>query len=98
MVYVLSCKICHKIFVGSTITSFRKCFNKGSAFRYGNGQKGLAPEQLYAHFLSQITMELMICVKIIDKTDINEPTRKDAFWAHKLNSFNPQGLNQRNLF
>ena len=43
-------------------------------------------------------MELMICVKIIDKTDINEPTKREGFGAYKLNSFTPQGLNQRDFF
>ena len=32
-------------------------------------------------------------VLIIDKMDVREPTRREAFWAYKLNSFVPGGLN-----
>ena len=32
-------------------------------------------------------------VKIIDKTNVNDPTNKEVFWTYKLNSFIPQGLN-----
>ena len=39
-----------------------------------------------------------MCVKIIEKTDINNPTKRDGFWAYELNSFTPQGLNQRDFF
>ena len=55
VVYILSCNPCQKIYVGSTITSFRKRFNnyKSSFTRYGKGQKGMAGEQLYAHFFEQ---------------------------------------------
>ena len=39
-----------------------------------------------------------MCVKFIDKTDINEPTKREGFRAYKLNSFTLQGLNQREFF
>ena len=38
-----------------------------------------------------------MCVKIIDKTDINEPTRREEFWGYKPNSNIPQGSNQRDF-
>ena len=36
-------------------------------------------------------------VKIIDKTDISNPVKREAFWAYKLNSFVPSGLNIRDF-
>ena len=52
VIYVIKCKTCAKIYVGSTITSFRKRFNnhKSCLNRFGNGVRGIAGEHLYAHF------------------------------------------------
>ena len=36
-------------------------------------------------------------VKIIDKTNVNEPINKEGFWAYKLKSFVPNGLNFRDF-
>ena len=56
----------------------------------------MAAEQIYAHLFQPDHNGINdMCVKIIDKTDINEPTRKERFWSYKLDSFIPQGLNQR---
>ena len=79
VVYLISCTKCRKNYVGSTITSFRKRFNnhKSSLVRYGKGQRGISGEHLYAHFYEEghEGIENMI-VKIIDKTNINEPTTR----------------------
>ena len=42
VVYLIICKKCKKIYVGSTVTCFRKRFNnhKCSLIRYGKGQRG----------------------------------------------------------
>ena len=101
VVYILSCKTCQKIYVGSTIASFRKQFNNynSSATRYSNGQRGMVGEQLYTHFFEPGHNGVNdMCIKIIDKMDINEPSRREGFWAYKLNLFTPQELNQRNFF
>ena len=52
MVYILSCKTCQKIYVGSSIKSFRKRLNnnESSVTRYGKGQRGMAGEQLHIFF------------------------------------------------
>ena len=51
VIYLLTCDRCSKIYVGSTVTSFRKRFNnhKSSLKRFGKGQRGIASEHLYAH-------------------------------------------------
>ena len=46
----------------------------------GKGQRGI---------------EDILVTSIIDKTNVNEPTQREGFWAYKLNSFVPHGLNQR---
>ena len=81
--------------MGSTITSFRKRFNnhKSSLNRFGNGVRGIAGEYLYAHFFESGHNGLEdVRVKIIDKTNVNDPTR-EGLWAYKLDSFIPRGLN-----
>ena len=42
VVYLIICKKCKKIYVGSNITPFRKRFNnhENSLIRYGKGQRG----------------------------------------------------------
>ena len=55
-------------------------------------------EHLHAQFFEQGHNGINdMCVKIIDKTDINEPTKREGFWAYKLDSFTPQELNQRDF-
>lgn len=100
VIYLITCETCRKIYVGSTITPFRKRFNnhKSSLNRYGKGQRGIAGEHLYAHFFEVGHRGLEdVRVKVIDKTDLNEPTNREGFWAYKLNSFMPQGLNLRDF-
>ena len=52
---MFTCKKCAKIYVGSTITSFRKRFNnhKSRLNRFGKGVMGIACEHLYAHFFNK---------------------------------------------
>ena len=66
--------------------------------RYGRGQRGIAEVHLYSHFFldGHNGVEDML-IKIIDKTDISDPEKREAFWAYKLNSFVPPGLNIRDF-
>ena len=36
-------------------------------------------------------------VQIIDVTDVSAPTERESFWAEKLKSFIPMGLNVRDF-
>ena len=55
-------------------------------------------EHLYEHFYEEGHEGLNdVTVKIIDKTDVSQPTIRESFWAYKLNSFVPQGLNIRHF-
>ena len=90
-----SALVIYLIYCGySTITSFRKRFNshKSSMNRHGRGETGRAGEHLYAHFINQGHNGMQdVKVKIIDKTNVACPTRRERFWAYKLNSFNHMG-------
>ena len=67
--------------------------------RYGKGQRGMAGEHLYEHFFEAGHEGLSdMAYKIIDKTDFNKPVEREGFWAYKLNTFVPHGLNVRDFF
>ena len=100
VIYLIECKKCLKLYVGSTITSFRKRFNnhKSSLVRYGKGQRGIAGEHLYAHFFQQGHQGLEeIRIMIIDKTDVSKPEEREGFLVYKLNTFIPNGLDLRDF-
>ena len=93
VIYVIICKKCSKIYMGSTITSFRRRFNnhKSSVKRYGNGERGIPGEHLYAHFYERGHEGIKdMLVKIVDRTDVSDPTKREGFWAYKLDSFVPK--------
>ena len=49
--------------------------HKSSLKRLGKGQRGIAGEHLYAHFLEEGHKGIEdIQVKIIDRTNVNDPT------------------------
>ena len=99
LIYLLTCKRCSKIYVASTVTSFRKRFNnhKSSLKRFGKGQRGIAGEHLYGHFFEEGHKDIEESVKIIDRTDVNDPTYREGFWTYKLDTFVPKGLNLRDF-
>ena len=100
VVYLLSCKKCMKLYVGSTINTFRQRFNnhKSSLTRYGKGQHNILGEHLYAHFFTECHEGLSdLIVNIIDRLDINNPTNREGYWIYRLNTFLPNGLNLRDL-
>ena len=99
VVYLTKCERCAKLYVGSTIISFRKRFNnhERSLNRFGKGGRGIAGERLYANCFETGRNGLEdVEIKIIDKTNVNDPTR-EGFFAYRLNTFIPQGLNQRDF-
>ena len=100
VIYLLTCRRCSKIYVGSTVTSFRKRFNnhKSSLKRFGKGQRGIDSEHLYAYFYEEHKKIEDIKVKIIDQTDVNDPTFRESFSTYKLDTFVSEGLSLRDGF
>ena len=71
---------------------------KSSVKRYGNGQRGILGEHLYAHFYEGGHEGIKdMLVKIIDTTDVTDSTKKEGFWAYKLDILVLKGLNLRNF-
>ena len=68
--------------------------HKSSLRKYGQGIRHMAGEHLYAHFFGEEHEGLAdLRVIIIDKTNMNDPTQREAFWAYNLDTFAPKGLN-----
>ena len=66
--------------------------------RYGRGQREIPRENIYAHSFSDGHEVLVdLSVNIIDKTDIHNPTNREAYWTYRQNSFTPKGLNLRDF-
>ena len=82
--------------MGSTTTLFRLRFNnhKSSLRRYERGQRGICGEHLCAHFFEDEHIGLEdLSVKIIDVTDVRDPTAREGFWIEKLKCYASLGLN-----
>ena len=80
--YTIKCKICSKIFVSITITAFRKLFNnrKSTINRYTGNQRCMSGERLYAHFFKSDHIGMKdISAMEIDRTDVKDPKRREAF-------------------
>ena len=98
VVYLITCRKCGLQSVGNTVTSFRLRFNnhKSSIVRYGNGQRGICGQSLYAHFYTEQHECLKdLEAKVIDVTDVNKPNERESFWIEKLNTDSARGLNVR---
>ena len=100
VVYLIKCNKCLKRYVGSTITTFRTRFSnhKSSMKRYERGQRGIPGEHLYAQFFDEGHVGLAdVEVMVIDRTNVNDQTQREGFWAYKLDTFIPKGLNIRDF-
>ena len=85
MIYLSTCVICGKQYVGSTTTTFRLRFNqyKSNMTKYLKGQRGakVKQEQLFDHFCTQNhdrTLKSMK-VQIIDHCDPQNQQKRAFF-------------------
>ena len=96
LIYLFSCKVCRKQYVGSTTDKFRYQWNN-----YRNSQRKAETgadhmqKYLHDHFISQDHDGLLNNVEVtfIDETDPSDPERGEEFWRTKLCTLAPLGLN-----
>ena len=107
VVYLLQCKVCSKQNCGSTETKFRIRFNNYKSkfrnyhrmFLEGNLRWEVKIQQ--AHFHDHFCQEGHHgmgdwSIKLIDQAeDLPGVRLKESFWQHKLDTFAPNGLNER---
>ena len=96
--YLFTCKTCSKQYTGST--DFRPRFNNyRCAHRNLLKRKKVKQESFNAHFAeADHNGEEDWEVRLIDQTDNVEDLRKrESFWQHELETFQPNGLNERQV-
>ena len=102
VVYLIECKSCSKQYVGSTITPFRSRFNN-----YKSGARKVSKmypkkcnvyqEQFHRHFNYEGHNGIEDWkITITDRAEkVLELRRRESYWQHRLDTFIPDGLNER---
>ena len=109
IVYLIQCQVCGKQNCGSTINECRKRMNNYKSKFRSYRDKFLAGTLEKGRIIQQASFHDHFCqaghngisdwsLKIIDQA-ADEPSlrRKEAFWQNKLNTFVPNGLNEREV-
>ena len=109
VVYLLECKTCAIQYVGSTTTKFRQrvntykthhrqYLNRRALGTLGTG-KAVPQTELHAHFAQEDHNGLDdFSFKIIDTANTEDKLRqREMFWAFKVKTFPPDGLNVRDI-
>ena len=99
VVYLFTCKTCSKQYTGST-EDFRPRFNNyRCAHRNFLKRKKVKQESFNAHFAEvNHNGEDDWEVRLIDQTDnVEELRKRESFWQHELDTFQPNGLNEREV-
>ena len=98
-IYLLTCNICRKQYVGQTVYSF--C-SRWSNYK-SNDRKYLASEicieeYIFEHFNSEGHTGFLenVSVKFIDKTDSQISEKRENYEIHILKTMIPWSLNNRN--
>ena len=99
VVYLFTCKTCSKQYTGST-EDFRPRFNNyRCAHRNFLKRQKVKQESFNAHFAEvNHNGEDDWEVRLIDQTDnVEELRKRESFWQHELDTFQPNGLNEREV-
>ena len=96
LIYLISCKVCGKQYVESTMGRFKFRWNNyKSSQRKAEREEDCMWKRPREHFLSEGHNGLINDVEVIfiDKTDPSDPARWEEFWITKLRTVAPYGLN-----
>ena len=98
-VHLFSCKTCSKQCTGST-ESFRSRFNNYKSAHTNFIKKNTVNQvSFYIHFEDDKHHGKSYReIALIDQTDsVDNLRRKESFWRYKLDTFQPNGLNERDV-
>ena len=99
VVYLFSCKACSKQYTGST-ESFRSRFNNyKSAHRSFIKGNTVKQASVHAHFEDDKHHGISDWeITLIDQTEsVDDLRRRESFWQYELDTFQPNGLNERDV-
>ena len=95
-IYLISCKICQKQYVGETGDIRRRINNHRSTIKTKRVQEPVAEHfNLEGHSWEDMTV--VVIDHDIHWTDADRKS-KEKFWMHRLKSFRPAGINKLNDF
>ena len=96
LIYLLTCKICRKQYVGQTVGIFRSRLNnyKSNDRNYLVGDPCMQ-KRIFEHFNSEGHTGFLenLSVTFILKTDSQNPGKRENYWIHTLKTIVPWGLN-----
>ena len=96
LIYLLTRKICSEQYVGKTVDIFRsRCNNYESNDRKYLVDDPCMQEHIFEHFNSEGHTGFLenVSVTFIDKTDSQNPEKRENYWIHTLKTMVPWGLN-----
>ena len=100
VVYLFTCKTCRMQYVGSATTPFRARFNNYKCCHRKHKAGSIVTQaSFHAHFeqVDHHGMEDWEVTLIDQAPDLPSVRRRESFWQYKLNSFAPDGLNDRDV-
>ena len=99
VVYLFTCKTCHKQYTGSN-KEFESRFNKyRCSHRNFLRNKKVKQESFHAHFAEGLHQgESDWEVRLIDQgVRVDDVRRRESYWEHELDTFQSNGLNEREV-
>ena len=96
LIYLLTCKVCLKQYVGQTVDKFRLRWNN---YKTNNRKhqrlESCVQEHLFEHFNEEAHYGFLedAPITFIDKTDPSEPLKRENYWKSVPNTMAPLGLN-----
>ena len=99
VVYLFTCKTCHEQYTGST-EEFRSRFNNyRCSHRNFLRNKKVKQESFHDHFAEGLHQgESDWEVRLIDQgVSADDVRRRESYWPHELDTFQPNGLNEREV-
>ena len=96
LIYLLTCKSCRKQYVGKTVDIMCSRWNnyKSNDRKYLVGDP-CVQEHIFEHFNSESHTVFLenVSVTFIDKTDSQNPEKRENYWIHTLKTMVSWGLN-----
>ena len=99
IIYLFNCKTCHKQYTGSTEEFWSRFNNYRCSHRTFLRNKKVKQESFHAHFAEGIHQgESDWEVRLIDQgVSVDDVRRRESYWQHELDTFQPNGLNDREV-
>ena len=98
LIYRLSCKSCGKQDVSNTTNHFRSRWNncKSDVKKAESGNMENIKQKFYqSHFLQRDHQGFLkyVEVRLFDKTQASDPTKREFYWMRTLTTLYPDGRN-----